>query len=174
MMARHWLCILRSRRRCPPRADEIIQWLRGIWLVLGEAEDALADDVALNLAGAARDGVLPGADDAVVPAGVVGHGGAGLVDQHARAQELAREVGDAGAQLGAEELEDGALGSRRLPAQLARDVAQPRVAETRGLDPELGEALAHERVFPRGAAVHAELAGQGAQGGDRLRVAAAA
>ena len=40
---------------------------------LRQAQDALADDVALDLAGAAGDRVLPGAEDAVVPARSVGH-----------------------------------------------------------------------------------------------------
>src|SRR5262249_21462255 len=60
------------------------------------------------------------------------------------------------------------------PQELARDVAEPGAAEARRLDPELGEALAHERVVPRRPAIDLKASGQDAQSVDRLGVAAAA
>src|SRR6266446_10993392 len=77
----------------------------------------------------------------------VGHRIARAVDEHVGAQHPAGEIRDAHTQLGTEELEDGALGSGRLAAELARDIAQPRVLEARRLDPELGETLTHQRVL---------------------------
>src|SRR4029450_3512397 len=86
----------------------------GHWrLVLWQTQYPLANDAALDLAGAARDGVLPRAQHAVVPAPAVRHLLARPVQERVRAEQLAREVGDAHAQLGAEELQDGALGPRR-------------------------------------------------------------
>src|SRR4030095_3762811 len=86
----------------------------------------LADDVPLDLAGAAGDRVLPRADHSVVPARVVRHVAPRLIEQNARPQQLAREVGDTHAQLRAEQLEDGALGPGRIPAELAGSVAGAR------------------------------------------------
>src|SRR2546427_1290455 len=128
--------------------------------VLGETQHPLADDVALDLARAARDRVLPGADHTVVPARGVRDVVARLVHEHARPQQLAGEVRDAHAQLRAEQLEDGPLGAGRLAAELPRQVPQPRVLERGGLDDELGEALADERIVPRGGAVDRHLPGQ--------------
>src|SRR5215468_8027494 len=54
--------------------------------VLRQAEHAFADDVALDLAGAAGDRVLPRAHHAVVPAGSVGDVRARLIQEHARAE----------------------------------------------------------------------------------------
>src|SRR5262245_60127365 len=102
--------------------------------VLGQAEPALADAVALDLARAPRDCVLSRAHHAVVPAHAVGHVLARLVQQHAGAEELAREVRDAHAELGAEELQDGALRPRGLAAELPGQVAVARVPERGGVD----------------------------------------
>src|SRR5215468_11887572 len=82
--------------------------------VLGQSEHALADDVALDFAGAARDRVLTGADDAVEPARRVGHARARLVHEHARPEQLAGEISDLDTELGAEQLQDGSLGPGRL------------------------------------------------------------
>src|SRR5262245_60866323 len=109
--------------------------------ILRQAEHALADDVALDLAGATRDGVLSRAHHAIVPARRVGDVVARPVDEDAGPEEIPREVGDADPQLGAEQLENRALGSRWLAAKLAREVPKPRVLERFRLDEELGEAL---------------------------------
>src|SRR6266404_4387046 len=150
-----------------------LDWRRAC-LVLWQAEHALADDVALDLTGAARDGVLPRAQDAVVPARAVGDLLARPVHERVRAKQLAHEVRDAHPQLRAEELEDGALGPGRLTAELPGQVAHARVALALRLDHELGEALANDRMLPRGAPVELHPGGQDAQPGQLLLVAAAA
>src|SRR5688572_17600464 len=64
---------------------------KGSFSALGQPEDPLADDVALDLAGAARDRVLPRADDAVVPARRVRHRLARAVHEHVGPEQVARE-----------------------------------------------------------------------------------
>src|SRR3990170_3159192 len=167
--------VLRGSLRPPARGPDYERGARPCQAsdpsVLRQTQHALADDVALNLARAPRDGVLTRADDTIVPARGVGHGRARPVDQHAGAQQLAGEVRDAHAELGAEQLENGALGPGRLAAELARYVAQPRVPKARGVDPELGEALTDQRVLPRGPAGDAQLGRQGPQPYQLLRIA---
>src|SRR5947207_11862833 len=86
---------------------------------LRETEDALADDVALDLARAAGNRVLPRAQDAVRPARRIGHRlGRGLQGR-VRAEQGRREIGDARRQFRAKQFEDRALGPRRLAAQPA-------------------------------------------------------
>src|SRR6266850_4943020 len=62
---------------------------------LGQAEDALADDVALDLARPRGDRVLTGGEHAVEPAWGVGHQLGALVHQRVHAEELARRIRDA-------------------------------------------------------------------------------
>src|SRR6266566_9667338 len=92
-----WLRLLgssiRPERASPPR----------------QAEHALADDVALDLAGAAGDRVLPGAEHAVVPAGGVGHRLGRRVDRRVGAEQGRGEIGDAQGELRAEQFEDRPL-----------------------------------------------------------------
>src|SRR5271166_3690577 len=61
---------------------------------LRQAEDAFADDVALDFAGAAGDRVLAGAEYPVVPARGVGHRLGRRVDGGVGAEQGRRKVGD--------------------------------------------------------------------------------
>ena len=69
------------------------------------------------------------------------------------AEQLARRLGDARSQLGAENLEDRALGPRWLAAKLARQAPQACQAHRLTVDGELGQPLAHEGIVPRGVAI---------------------
>src|SRR5260370_41023807 len=102
-------------------------WRRAC-LVLWQAEHALADDVALDLAGAARDGVLPRAQDAVVPARAVRDLLARPVHERVGAQQLAPEARDAHPQLRAEQLQGGPLGPPPLAAEPPGQVPPAPVA----------------------------------------------
>src|SRR5215510_14540905 len=88
-------------------------------LPLGQAEDALAEDVALDLARPGRDRVLARRHQPVEPPRRIGHQLRAFVDERMHAEQLAGRIGDAHAQLRAGELEDRALGPRRLTADLA-------------------------------------------------------
>src|SRR5271166_5643845 len=92
---------------------------------LGQPEHALADDVALDLAGPAGDRVLPRAEHPVEPARGVGDRLGRSVDHRVGAEQGRGEVRDAHPQLGAEELEDRAFGARRLATQAPGQPAQP-------------------------------------------------
>jgi len=70
-------------------------------LTFWEAQHALAQDVALDLAGAGRDRVLARRHQPVEPAGRVGHELGALVDDRVHAEQLGGRVRDAHAQLGA-------------------------------------------------------------------------
>src|SRR5438445_9467877 len=120
---------------------------------LRQAEHALADDVALDLARSRGDRVLAGGQDPVEPAWRVGNHLAALVHEPVHAEQLARRLGDARSQLGAENLEDRALGPRWLAAKLARQAPQACQAHRLTVDGELGQPLAHEGIVPRGVAI---------------------
>src|SRR5437660_11347805 len=83
---------------------------------LRETEDALADDVALDLARAAGNRVLPRAQDAVRPARRIGHClGRGLQGR-VGAEQGPRTIGHAPRHLRPEHLHDRAFPPRRLAA----------------------------------------------------------
>src|SRR5438477_4527072 len=130
-------------------------------LALRQAQHALAQDVALDIAGAGRDRVLPGGHDAVEPARRVGHDLGAHVDQCVHAEQLAGRIGDAHADLGARELQDRALRPRWLAADLAGERAVARVLHRLAVDEELREALADLGIVPRGAAFHRQPARDG-------------
>src|SRR5437016_9226944 len=86
-----------------------IRRLGGIVILLGgltlrQAEHALAEDVALDLARPGRDRVLARGDQPVQPARRVGNELRAAIDQRVHAEHLAGGVGDADAELGAREL----------------------------------------------------------------------
>jgi hypothetical protein len=87
----------------------------------------LADDVALDFAGAGGDRVLAGGQPAVEPDVDVRYFFGALVDKGLRAEDFACRVRDADTKLGAEDFQDRALGARRLAAELADEVAHARV-----------------------------------------------
>src|SRR5829696_2035453 len=103
---------------------------------------ALADDVALDLAGAAGDRVLPRAEHAVRPARRVGDQLRRRFQRRVGAEQGAGKIGDAGRQLRAEQLQDRAFGPRRLAAQAAAHAAQPGYLERLRIDRELRQLLA--------------------------------
>src|SRR5271166_2318045 len=92
---------------------------------LWQTEHALADDVALDLAGPTGDRVLPRAEHSVKPARRVGNRLGRGVDHRVGAEQGRGEVGDADAQLRAKELQDRAFGPGRLAAQAPGQTAQP-------------------------------------------------
>ena len=122
-----------------------------------QAEAALADDRALDLARAAGDRPLPRADE-------VEHPGARLPParerllQHGRgaaqAADLGAEVGHPLEQLAVEQLHDRRVGRpgacRRRPA---RPASRHSAAEPGELDLERGEPIRHHRVVDRARAV---------------------
>src|ERR1019366_5700508 len=86
---------------------------------LGQAERALADNVALDFAGAPGDGVLARAEHAVQPSRRIGDDAGGLADEAVGAEQFGREARDAHAEFRAEQLEHRALGSGRQSADQA-------------------------------------------------------
>src|SRR5712692_8233287 len=72
--------------------------------VLGEAEDALAQNVAQDLRGAGADAAPAGEKGVELPLPVVGREGARLGDLRVRADRLARHVGQLLVDLAPEEL----------------------------------------------------------------------
>src|SRR3984893_15408304 len=134
-------------------ASDILSTLR-------QPEHALANDVALDLAGAAGDRVLGRAQHPVEPARGVGPRLGGAVDHRVGAEQRRREVGDAHPELGTEELEDRALGPRRLAAQSSRQTAQPRHLQCLGLDRQLGQLLADMGLVPRWLLPRRQLLGE--------------
>src|SRR5262249_48424755 len=146
-----WMVALDEARWAIRGLGGIVILLDG--LTLRQAEHALAEDVALDLARPGRDRVLARGNQPVQPAGCVGNELRAAIDQRVHAEHLAGGVGDADAELGARELEDRALRPRRLPAVLARERAEARVLHRLAVDVELREPLAHTRIVPRRAAI---------------------
>src|ERR687891_2473434 len=130
-------------------------------LPLRQSQHALAEDVALDLARPGRDRVLAGGHETVEPARGVGHQLGALVDQRVHAQQLARRIRDAHADLGAGQLEDRALGPGRLAADLAGERPGARVLHRLAVDVELREPLAGARVVPGRAAIQRQSPGDG-------------
>src|ERR1700733_708309 len=118
-----------------------------------QAEDALTEDVPLDLRGAPFDRVGAGPDEHLAgrprrtdEAERLGPShGVVVADQCIRPEQIHTELVDALVDLGEHELGDGALRSRGAGlAVLARpDVGQ---AESLGLDPRPGEAVTGDRV----------------------------
>ena len=96
----------------------------------GSPGDALADDVALDFAGAGGDRVLAGGEHAAGPARGVGNELAAFVHQRVEPEHLARGIGDAQAQLGTEDSRDRALGPGADRVARVRGVALVMSAAT--------------------------------------------
>src|SRR2546421_91706 len=98
----------------------------------GEAEDALAEDVAHDLGGAALDGVGPAAQEA--PDGGGGVLVAGRPRRGGGAQEVDGQVLEASVELGLEELGDRTLGPRLLSRLPGRGRPEIRHLDDAALD----------------------------------------
>src|SRR5437763_1542174 len=116
---------------------------------LREAEDALADDAALDLARAAGNRVLPRAQDAVRPARRIGHCLRRGLQGRVGAEQGRRKIGNARRQFGPEQFEDRAFRPGRLAAQPSGQPAQPRHLQCLGVDRELRQLLA-DVAFAKG------------------------
>src|SRR5215472_13178114 len=113
-----------------------------------QAQYALADDVALDLAGAAGDRVLPGAEHAVVPARRIRHCFRRCIDRRVGAEQGRREIGNAQRQLRTEQFEDRAFGARRLAAQPTGQATQPCHLQGFDVNGELRQLLADVALVP--------------------------
>jgi hypothetical protein len=83
---------------------------------LGQAEDALADDVVLNLVGARRDGAAARAQQPVRPAALVDRLRRPMFELALGPERLHSEQLDPQVQLGSAEFDDRTLGSRWQPS----------------------------------------------------------
>src|SRR6185312_1095822 len=146
----------------------------GTALPLRQAEHALADDVALDLAGPAGDRVLPRTHHPVRPARGVGDRFGRAVDGRVGAEKGRRGVGDALRQLGAEQLEDRAFRSRRLAAQAPAEAPESRHLERLRVDRELGDHLADMGLVPGRLLTVRERLGDLDEAGDLRGMVAAA
>src|SRR3990172_12711682 len=106
-----------------------------------EAEDALANDVLLDLGGAALDRIGERAEEAVMPHPALdrpfappGQLRVGPLDLHGQLLEPL-------VALHPHHLPRGGLGARQLPLEELGDGARPGVLEDLGVDPQLGELL---------------------------------
>ena len=139
-----------------------------------QAEDALADDVALDLAGPAGNRVLAGAEHAVVPARGVGNRLGRRVDGRKRAEQGGREIGDTQSQLRAEQFEDRAFRPRRFAAQPAGQPTQPCHLQRLDVDRQLRELLADMALASGRLLATGELLCEFGEAGDLGGVVAAA
>ena len=127
-----------------------------------------------DLAGAAGNRVLAGAEHAVVPARGIRHRLGRCVDSRIGAEQGGREIGDPQSQLRAEQFQDRAFGSRRLAAQPAGQSAQPRHLQRLHVDRQLGQLLADMALAPGRLLTVRELLRQLGEAGDLRRMVAPA
>src|SRR6266508_2385638 len=116
----------------------------------GQAEDALGDDVAQHLGGAGLDGVAPAAEMLVLP--VAAPGAVGPVELGRRPEQLERQLGEPLVRLRPVQLGHRPLGAGDAGPHQAGEGAVVGVAQALQVDPEAGDALAHQRVVGRPAA----------------------
>src|SRR6202040_4245795 len=136
-------------RPSPPLAKD------GPRSALRQTEDALADNVALDLAGPAGNRVLAG-----------GPRLGGRVDGRIGAEQGGREIGNPQGQFRAEQFEDRAFGSRRLAAQPSGQPTQPGHLQRLDIDRQLRELLTDMALAPSRLLTARELLCQLGEAGD--------
>src|SRR5262249_50530754 len=107
-----------------------------------QAEDALCDDVRLDLGGAAGDGADARPQERLLPAPAAG----GRRELGMRAEELQRQVVQALRQVGPEELHQRGFRARLLPALEAREGTAVHEAHDLDVDPPARHFLAGVRL----------------------------
>src|SRR5215831_9235064 len=122
-------------------------------LAFRESEHALADDVLLDLGGAALDGVGARAEEAVLPEPVLDGPPAALGELGVGALELHGHLLETLMALHPHHLAGGGLGPGQLALEELGDGARAGVLEHLGIDPELRELLAGHGILRRRRAV---------------------
>jgi hypothetical protein len=113
---------------------------------VGEAEHALADDVALHLGGATADLEGLGEQEAVVPRARFRAEGTGVGEHACRAGQVLGQVHDRLAVAVGQRLADGRLRTGRFSLDRRGDRSQPDETEDLALDVELGQSLPEQLV----------------------------
>src|SRR5438309_9730155 len=121
-------------------------------LSLRQAEHALADDVLLDLRGPALDRVGARAQERVLPEPVLDRPVAALHELRVGALDLHRELLESLVGLHPAHLPGRRLRTGHLTLEEPRDRPGARILQALGVDPELRDLLAHDRVLGDGAA----------------------
>src|SRR5215470_2832997 len=124
-------------RRTKPDGHSFSRKLRAVWrssscswlnpksieLVRWQAEDALGQDVPLDLRGATLDRIGPGPEERVVPVAPVDRPGRALGELAVGAEEILRDVLERLVPVAPPDLSRGGLGARHLSTQELGDRA---------------------------------------------------
>src|SRR5262249_48535412 len=114
---------------------------------LWQFEDALADDVVLDFAGARSDGQATRGQDAMAPAAAFDCPNRTVLQDTEAAQQLIREHRNAEVQLGGKELAEGTFRAGDFAFQLRGERAIAAQAQAARIAPKTSQLLAHIRMF---------------------------
>src|SRR5579872_5868 len=120
---------------------------------LWQPHHAFADDVVLNLAGAARDSERARCEHPVRPLALVERVRSLEVHLAVRSEQLHREFVHAQIELAHREFQHRALGARRQTLEAPRDLTKAGIFYGCGFARELRDLLAHVGVVPRRRAI---------------------
>src|SRR5439155_3648229 len=128
-------------------------------LAFWKAKHTLADDVALDLGGAALDGVGAGAEEGVLPEPLGDRPRAALHDLRVRSLDLHGQLLQPLVALHPHHLAGGGLGAGQLTLEELGDGPGAGLLEDLGVDPELGQLLPHDGIARDRSAILRGVAG---------------
>src|SRR5579863_6857424 len=122
-------------------------------LTLRQSQHALANDVVLDFAGAARDCQGARRQHPVVPTAAVERVRCAVLELAVRPEQLEREFRHLEIEIARTELADRTLRTRRQPFEPARQLAQIAVAQRGRLAREARNFLPHTGIVPGAGAI---------------------